>query len=348
VGGPEAVLVVDDTALLKKGRMSVGVAHQYAGCVGKRANCQVMVSLTLARAEVPVPAALRLFLPDDWRGDETRLARAAVPASRLADDAPRTKPEIALAEIDRLLAAGVRFGAVLGDAGYGGADFRHGLSARALLWALGIERTSLVYPAGINLVERPPPRPTGRPRKHGAVPAEPPVAAEDLLAGATWRRIPWRRGTKGPLQAKFAAARVRPADGPEIRDSAGKRTHLPGDELWLVGEWRASGERKYYLSNVPAETPLKTLAALIKSRWVCEQAHQQMKEELGLDHFEGRKWHGLHHHALMTMISFAFLQHLRLLEARAGREKNRQHPTRGRSTAAPDATGDPPPSHRPA
>jgi SRSO17 transposase len=111
---------------------------------------------------------------------------------------------------------------------------------------------------------------------------------------------------------------------------------------------RPSGERKYYLSNYPAETALETLAALIKSRWVCEQSHQQMKEELGLDHFEGRKWHGLHHHALMTMIAFAFLQHLRLIEADAGREKKRRRATRGRAAATSDATGDAPSPHRPA
>ena len=140
------------------------------------------------------------------------------------------------------------------------------------------------------------------------MPSEAPVSAEAMLSDAAWRRIAWRRGTKGPLAAEFAALRVRPAEGAQLRDGR----HLPGDEVWLVGEHRASGERKYYLANLPAETPLEELAATIKARWVCEQAHQQMKEELGLDHFEGRSWTGLHRHALMTMIAFAFLQHLRL------------------------------------
>jgi SRSO17 transposase len=344
VGGPDAVLVVDDTALLKKGRMSVGVAQQYAGCVGKNANCQVMVSLTLARREVPVPIALRLFLPDAWFDDEARLARAAVPAERTAEGAPRTKSEIALAEIDRLRKAGVRFGTVLGDAGYGSAEFRGGLSARTLLWALGIAKTNVVYPADVGMVERGP-TPRGRPRK--PVPAQAAIAVETMLGAAEWRRIGWRRGTKGELRADFAAARVRPADGAHVRDGE-KVLPLPGDEMWLVGERRASGERKYYLSNLPADAALETLAALVKSRWVCEQAHQQMKEELGLDHFEGRKWHGLHHHALMTMISFAFLQHLRLLEADGGGEKKRRRATRGGSAAAADATGSAPAPHRPA
>src|SRR3954470_5563904 len=147
----------------------------------------------------------------------------------------------------------------------------------------------------------------GRPRKH-PVPSEAPVAAEAMLAGAAWRRIAWRRGTKGPLAAEFAAVRVRPAEGEQLRNG----WHLPGEEVWLVGERRASGERKYYLSNLAADAPLKELAATVKARWVCEQAHQQLKEELGLDHFEGRSWRGLHHHALLCRLAFAFLQHLRL------------------------------------
>ena len=120
----------------------------------------------------------------------------------------------------------------------------------------------------------------------------------------------WRAGTKGKLKARFAAVRVGGADGPPQRIRDKGQQHLPGDEVWLVGEHRLSGERKYYLANLPAATDLRTLAATIKARWICEQAHQQMKEELGLDHFEGRSWQGLHRHALMTMLAFAFLQHV--------------------------------------
>jgi SRSO17 transposase len=138
VGGSDAVLVIDDTAVPKKGKHSVGVAPQYASALGKNANCQTLVSLTLARGEVPVMVALRLFLPESWTSDSVRLKRAGVPVEyRTA----RTKPEIALAEIDRLIAAGVRFGCVLADAGYGlSARFRHGLTARSLCWAVGIPR----------------------------------------------------------------------------------------------------------------------------------------------------------------------------------------------------------------
>ncbi|HYZ62487.1 MAG TPA: IS701 family transposase, partial [Acetobacteraceae bacterium] len=243
LGGPDAVLVVDDTALPKKGSASVGVAHQYAGALGKNANCQTLVSLTLARDEVPVPVALRLFLPREWVADPARLERAGVPQEHRA---PRAKGEVALAEIDRLVALGVRFGCVLADAGYGGgALFRQALSARGLRWAVGIPKVQKAYGTEVALLW--PKARTGRPRLR-PVPSEAPVPAEDLLAGATWRPIAWRRGTKGPLAAEFAALRVRVADGEAIRTG----THLPGEEVWLVGERRASGEVKYHLSNLPA------------------------------------------------------------------------------------------------
>lgn len=140
-----------------------------------------------------------------------------------------------------------------------------------------------------------------------------------MLADAKWQSVSWRNGTKRRLEARFAAVRVRTADGPPQRVKDMGQQHLPGDEAWLIGEHRTSGEKKYYLTNLPAKTNLRTLAATIKARWICEQAHQQLKEELGLDHFEGRSWQGLHRHALMTMIAYAFLQYRRL--AQAGRKK---------------------------
>ena len=159
-----------------------------------------------------------------------------------------------------------------------------------------------------------------------------------MLANAEWRTISWRTGTKGKLKARFAAVRVRIADGPPQRIRDKGQQHLPGEEAWLVGEHRMSGEKKYYLANLPAKTNLRTLAATIKARWICEQAHQQLKEELGLDHFEGRSWQGLHRHALMTMIAYAFLQYRRL--AQAGWKKKNQ-----RSTASTEPAGRAP-SHR--
>lgn len=314
VGGSDAFLVIDDTAMPKKGRHSVGVAPQYASSLGKNANCQTLVSVTLASREVPVMVGLRLFLPESWTSDPDRMAKAKVPDDR---QLALSKPEIAIAEIDRITAAGVRFSCVLADAGYGmSAPFRQALSERGLSWAVGIPGRQKVYPADVAMIF--PISGHGRPRQHH-IPDAKSVASEKLLAGQLWKRVSWRRGTKGRLAARFAAMRVRVADGPtqRIHDMGGQ--HLPGEEVWLVGEHRSTGERKYYLSNLPADTAIKTLAGAIKARWICEQAHQQLKEELGLDHFEGRSWTGLHRHALMTMIAYAFLQSRRLTAA--GRKK---------------------------
>ena len=323
VGGPDAVLVVDDTALPKRGKHSVGVARQYCGASGERANRQVPVSLTLARGEVPVAVGLRLFLPEGWADDPGRCAGAGVPEEHRRALA---KTDLALVEVDRVIAAGARFGRVVADAGYGiSAAFRRGLSERGLVWAVGIPKVQNVYSTAVEL--RWPTAATGRPRKH-PVPSEEPAPAEAALAEAEWRRVSWRRGTKGPLAAEFAALRVRPAEGAQLRNGR----HLPGEEVWLVGERRASGETKYYLANLPAETPLQELAATIKARWACEQAHQQMKEELGLDHFEGRSWTGLHRHALMAMIALCFLQHLRLRER--GEKRGRTAGTAAAADAA--------------
>ena len=333
VGGAGAYLVIDDTALPKKGTLSVGVARQYCGQLGKRANCQSLVSLTLAAGEVPVPVGLRLFLPDEWVGNTERCVRAGVPEAEVA---ARAKGEVALAELDRVRAAGARFGCVLADAGYGtSAAFRHALDERGLLWAVGIARNQKVYGTDVQLVA-----PTGRARK--PAPDQEPQAAENVLAALPWRRVTWRQGTRGRLAARFAAKRVRVADGATWANNR----HLPGKEAWLVGEWRGSGERKYYLANLPPRTSMRALAAAIKARWVCEQAHQQLKGELGLGHFEGRSWTGLHRHALMCCIAYTYLQHLRL----AGQNRTRpgeNAPPHSRTAAKPQPARGAPGRHRP-
>lgn len=314
VGGDKAWLIIDDTALPKKGKASVGVAPQYATVLGKNANCQTLVSMTLASGEVPIMLSLRLFMPESWTDDPARMDKAGVPEGF---QSYRTKPEIAVEEIDRAIAAGVRFGCVLADAGYGlSASFRQALTARDLCWAVGIPRHQKVYPADVKLIF--PVAARGRPRvRH--VPDVKSRAAHAMLEDAKWRQVSWRRGTKGRLSARFAAMRVRIADGPPQRIGSAGAQHMPGEEAWLVGERRSNGECKYYLSNLPIETAIRELAGAIKARWICEQAHQQLKEELGLDHFEGRSWTGLHRHALMTMMAYAFLQTRRL--AQAGRKK---------------------------
>lgn len=311
VGGEDAHLIIDDTSLPKKGDQSVGVAHQYCGALGKQANCQCLVSVTLARDDVPVPIALRLYLPESWAGDVKRRKKTQVPK----EVAYQPKWKMALEEVDRVRLAKVRFGDVLADAGYGcGAEFRHGLSERGLRWAVGVQSSQLLYSSTVKVQPAKRRSAKGAAPKHGT-PNEARLSAEEIINSQgpeAFRDVSWRRGTKGALRGRFAALRVRPADGTNI----GQRVRLPTEEVWLVAE-RRSNETKYYLCNYPASTSLKKLAAVIKARWSCEQGHQQMKEELGLDHFEGRSWHGLHHHAILTMISFAFLQHLRCRENKA-------------------------------
>ena len=260
VGGPDAVLVIDDTALVKQGKHSVGVARQYCGELGKRANGQVLVSLTLARQEVPVGVGLRLFLPEAWAEDAARRAKAGVPEAIPG----RPKWQIALDELDRVRAAGATFGGVLADTEYGkAAAFRHGLSERGLLWAVGILPTQKVYPADVTVAPAPPGA-TGRPTKHPRPSAASASAGGRVAAlpEGAWRAVTWRRGTKGALRGEFAALRVRVADGPV----AARAQHLPGAAAWLVCERRSGGERKYYLTNHPDGTPLEVLAALIKAR----------------------------------------------------------------------------------
>jgi SRSO17 transposase len=310
VGGDDAHLIIDDTALVKKGEHSVGVAHQYCGELGKQANCQVLVSVTLCRDEVPVPVALRLHLPESWSRDPVRRARAGVPP----EIPHRPKWKMALEEIERLIAAGVRFGDVLADAGYGSvAEFRRGLEDMKLTYAVGVQSHQKVYVPSVRL--RGEKTQTGRSLKWPLVSTKPRAVRDAIAAqgeGAFWR-VTWRIGTKGPLAAEFAVMRVRVADGPVNSH----HQHLPGVEQWLVAERRSNGVMKYYFTNHTADASHEVLASAIKARWACEQAHEQMKQELGLDHFEGRSWRGLRHHAVLTMIAFAFLQHLRLRENKA-------------------------------
>jgi SRSO17 transposase len=308
LGGDDAYLIVDDTGLPKKGTESVGVAHQYCGALGKQANCQCLVSLTLARDDVPAPVGLRLYLPQSWTQDTARCERAKVPATI----GYRPKWRIALDEIDRVRAAGVRFGCTLADAGYGACgEFRHGLSQRGLAWAVGILSTQNMYSEDVK-VSRPRRSRSGagRPRIHPKVGESPCSAAQFIEKRGNFRHVTWRTGSKGPLTGDFAIVRVRPADGAEGRDGV----HMPGDPAWLVCERLSNGDRKFYLVNLPPAASRREIVAAIKARWACEQMHQQAKEELGLDHFEGRSWFGLHHHALLTMIAFAFLLHVRATE----------------------------------
>ena len=213
VGSDDAWLIIDDTALPKKGERSAGVAPQYASSLGKTANCQSLVSVSLASREVPVMVGLRLFLPETWTNDPERMARAHVPKDR---QIALTKPEIAIEEVDRIIiASGVRFGCVLADSGYGSSGpFRQALSERGLLWAVGLSRRQNVYPAEVALVF--PVAKAGKRRRY-RIPDRPPLSAEATLAGEKWRKVNWRQGTKGQLTCRFAARRIRVADGHKRR-----------------------------------------------------------------------------------------------------------------------------------
>ena len=250
VGGRDAVLVIDDTAILKKGKHSVGVAPQYCSTLGKIANCQTLVSLTLARHEVPVMLALRLFLPESWTSDRSRMKRAGVPT---AYRKPRTKSEVALEELDHIIAVGVRFGCVLTDAGYGqSASLRQELTARKLSWAVGIPRHLKVYPSDVKMIW--PTTRRGRPRQ--SIPDVLSRPAEDMLGKAQWRKINWRLGTKGKLKARFSAcACVWPT---------GRRSGL---------ETKASSicqARKFGLSaNIALRAKRNTISPTCRRRLIC-------------------------------------------------------------------------------
>jgi SRSO17 transposase len=307
LGGSDSYAIVDDTSLPKKGDDSVGVAHQYCGALGKQANCQVLVSLTLARDDVHAPIGLRLYLPDTWVKDKQRRKKAHVPASV----SYQPKWQIALDEIDRVILAGTRFGTVLADAGYGVcAEFRRGLTKRGLSYAVGILATQNMYSTGVEVTVASRMSGVGRPRTRSRADEAPRSAKDFIDAHAKFRSVQWRSGTKGALSGDFAIVRVRPADAEETEN----RVHLPGDEAWLVCERRSNEAKKYYLVSLPASATKVSIISAIKARWACEQMHQQTKEELGLDHFEGRSWIGLHHHALLTMIAFAFLLQIRTNE----------------------------------
>lgn len=299
-GGKNAVLIVDDTALPKSGEHSVGVAHQYCGALGKLANCQALVTLTLADQHVFAPLGMRLFLPRGWTNDPERCHLAGVPENLRVY---QSKGDLALEELDRVRAQGVTFRVVLADAGYGvSKEFRQALTTRGLTWAVGVVGHQKVFGEHVT-VHDPPPRAKGkgRPSKH-PVPSEQARPIRDVLhASHHWHTV------KGGKKSRWLVVRARIADG--VEDARG--CHLPGELVWVVGEKRRGGEIKYYVTNHPASTSKAQIVRDIKARWSCETLHQQAKEELGLDHFEGRSWRGLTHHVALVMLTMLFLQTVR-------------------------------------
>jgi len=301
--GPIRAWIVDDTGLPKKGKLSVGVARQYCGQLGKRENCQVAVTLSVAHEAASLPIAYRLYLPEAWAADPARRATAGVPE----EVEFRTKPSIALDQIGQALAAGVPPGVVVTDAGYGNdTDFRDGVTALGLAYVAGILGTTSLWPLGAGPL--PPARWSGKgrpPKRLRRDPEHQPLAAERLAAGlpaSAWRTVSWREGTAGPLSSRFAAARVRPAHD-DFRLSE------PRAEEWLLAEWPEGEDEptKYWLSTLPGAATLEELVATAKLRWRIERDFEELKQELGLGHFEGRGWRGFHHHASLCIAAYGFL-----------------------------------------
>jgi SRSO17 transposase len=302
--GPVVAWVVDDTGFPKKGHESVGVARQYCGQVGKQDNCRVAVSVSVTTEKASMPVAFRLYLPETWTEDRNRRKKTGVP-----DEIQfQTKTEIALEQIQRARERGIPQGVVLADAGYGvDTSFRAALTKMKLAYIMGVQSSVTVWKPG----EQPQPAParrgsTGRPRKLLQRDAKhQPVSAKELamsLPAEAWKKVTWRQGVKQKLHSRFAALRVRPAHRDYWRAQ-------PHPEEWLLIEWPTDEKEptKYWLSTLPADTALVELVHLAKHRWIIERDYQELKQELGLGHYEGRGWRGFHHHATLCIAAYGFL-----------------------------------------
>ncbi len=300
---PVAAWVVDDKGIPKQGAASVGVARQYCGVLGKADNCQVTVSISLCNATLSVPCAWRLYLPEEWANDKQRRVAAGVP-----DEVKfATKGQIALQEIDVPLEADLPRAPVVAGAGYGAAtSLRGGLRARSLHYAVGVLPETTVWPQGDGPLRPKRRQPTGRPPTNLRSDSKHQPVSLKALAGSlpqqAWKPVRWREGTKGRMESRFACVRVRSAH----RDY---NLSEPREEEWLVIEWPQSEAEptKYTLSSLPRSTSLEELVRLIKLRWRVERDYQELKSELGIDHYEGRGWRGFHHHGVLCIAAYALL-----------------------------------------
>jgi SRSO17 transposase len=292
-------LVIDDTGFAKKGNHSVGVARQYSGTLGRVDNCQVAVSVHVAGESGSACTGLELYVPEGWIVDLSRRRKAGIPDAVRS----RTKWQIAIELLDKALAAGVRKHAVLADAGYGETlEFRHALIERELDFVVGVNGVAVVWPPEANPQLRRTPDRDGYKRAKWVDAKHPPLAIKALAKNLDYRRVSWREGTKGTQSGRFAAVRVCPA--PEHG-----RGREPEQPLWLVVQWsdEENAPWKFWLSNLPAATSLRRLVWLAKLRWRVERDYQDLKGEVGLDHYEGRTWRGFHHHATLCSVAHAFL-----------------------------------------
>ena len=296
---PDSAWVVDDTGFPKQGDHSVGVARQYSGTLGKTANCQVAVSIHLVSENGNAPLGWRLYLPESWAEDKQRRQEAGIPAKI----AFVPKWQLALEIIDQMRSWGLPDRVVLADAGYGeSTEFREALEQRQLRYAVGVGPQVGVWlkPPKPQMLK---PKSKGRPPSAWHYGDQRPLALKAVaLKAKGWRTIRWREGSKGWLESRFWAMRVQPSHGFHEGEP-------PHKEVWLLVEWPESAEAplKYFLCDLPEHYTLRRLVRLAKSRWQIEQGYQQLKEELGLDHYEGRNWQGWHHHVTLVMMAYAFL-----------------------------------------
>lgn len=295
--------IVDDTGFPKKGTHSVGVARQYCGQVGKQENCRVAVSLSVSTNTASLPIAWRLYLPEVWAEDPVRRKQAGIPEEVVF----QTKPAIALAQLRAAVKQDVPRAPVLADAGYGtDTRFREEITELGLPYMVGIMSSVSVWKPGEAPLAKRKWKGTGRPTKLLRRDRDhQPLAVKALalsLPASAWKTITWRQGTKQNLRSRFAAVRVRPAHRDYWR-------HEPHTEEWLLIEWPAGEAEpiKYWLSTLPANTKLADLARLAKQRWIIERDYEELKQELGLGHFEGRGWRGFHHHATLCIAAYGFL-----------------------------------------
>ena len=311
--GTQGYLILDDTGFPKQGKSSVGVARQYTGTLGKVASCQVAVTLQMASPREVVGLDAELYLPQSRAEDPERLAKSGVPESV----GYQPKWQLALTMLRRAQANGLS-GIVLADSLFGTVtEFRRALDAENLSYCVGIDSTLKVIAADADL--GPVPKYSGRgqppklPRKVRRGAKSPSVREWAIERVDDFRKVTWREGTKGKMQSRFAAWRVRPAH----RLSAGKEPLAP---CWLLVEWPADAEypAKYFFSNLSEKTSLKRLVGTAKSRWWIEHSYRELKDELGLDHFEGRSWRGWHHHVVLVLLAYAFLQDVRRRRVKKG------------------------------
>jgi SRSO17 transposase len=303
----DGVLVIDDTGFPKQGKHSVGVARQYSGTLGKRANCQVATSLHYASARGDYPLTLRLYLPDAWTSDPERLEQGRVPPDACAF---KTKWQIALDLLDEIRAERLPHAVVVADAGYGVAtELRDGLDRRQEHYIVGLLGEEVVLSEPPRWVPHVPKRKRGRPatRAYLAEDGPRPVAIHTLAESLERTTHCWREGTKGKLEAEFAWVRGWPVHRWQMGVPAEAIPDAETAARWLLVEWRKDGTIKYALSNLPPDTTLEQAVGLWKKRWQVERGYEQLKGELGLDHFEGRSWPGFHHHAAMTFLAYGFL-----------------------------------------